>query len=329
MLRENLEKFMKAFKKLFGSNRWCTAYRITDFSDINFSLNKEPFFLVAPPKGCWIADPFLFKTSGKILIFCECTNPKKSKSFIAFKEIYPKEEKQWYLAYEFSGHTSYPCIFNYENGLFMIPETTFDKTVVVLKFNVLTKKWETYSTLAENINAPDTTFFIRNKKPCLFLYEIQNREYRTLHYIELDNELRRIESDSVIKSYDCPDGRPGGNCIFDKNDSYRVVQKGIKLYGEQLDFYRFSFNDNNYVENLEFSVRPNDIRTHVKLKVLGIHTYNRVENVEVIDLFVEKNDVFRPIKIFFKKLNLFGFGYYDKNQKYIYKKYFSKTDIKI
>ena len=116
---------MSKWDKLFHSYRWMTAYRFNQQQEINFSKCKEPFHVVSTQKHHWCADPFLFEKDNKIYLFCEYTNENKSKSYIAYKELFPVEEKKWSLAYEFSGHTSYPCIFEFKDNLYMIPETVF------------------------------------------------------------------------------------------------------------------------------------------------------------------------------------------------------------
>ena len=313
---------MRMIKKLFCANRWKIAYRIDRSSDIFDFSNKIPFTYVSFPKGFWGADPFLFKHNEKIYIFCEYTNEKKSKSYISFKELYPSEEKEWHVAYEFEGHTSYPCIFEHSGELFMIPETTFDNSVRILKFGK--GKWKEYSCLLNNINAPDTTFVRINSKPFIFLYEIISRDKRVLHLCELNNELSLIINDIIIKKYSSPDGRPGGNCFAKDGKLYRVVQPGIKRYGEKLNIFEFSFDGKNYDEQLCIEIMPCDVFVKNKKsdKILGVHTFNKVDQIEVIDMLIRgKFDLFRPFKILFKRLRIFGFGQYEKDKLLVNKEF--------
>ena len=238
---------MKAIKKIFFADRWKIAYRVNETGDtFNFSPENS-FKYVSFPKGFWGADPFLIRNNNKIYIYCEYTNEKKSKSFISYKELWPCEENEWHLAYEFEGHTSYPCIFRYNDELFMIPETTFDGTVRVLKY--VNDDWKEYSCLKENINAPDTTFLVIDSKPYIFLYEIISRENRILHLCELDNNLLSITNDYIVKKYSSPDGRPGGNCFIKEGELYRVTQPGIKRYGEKVlkDIAKLNFSNTDRI----------------------------------------------------------------------------------
>lgn len=304
--------------KLFHSTKWLVAYRINENPELNFPLNKDVFKVVDVPKNCWVADPFLHKDGNAVNLYCEFTNEKKSKSYLAYKCLYPIEEKKWHLVYEFDGHTSYPCIFEFNGGLYIIPETVYKREVVVLRKD--NNRWVEHSVLLKEINAPDTTFVIHNNKPHIFYYEIIEKNNRRLHFAELNDDLTQIKTDNVIKEYSSPDGRPGGNIIKHGNDMVRVIQPGIKSYGEKLIFAKCSFSNGNYFEEDLFQVTPNDVSIDSKNVKLGIHTYNKNDQIEVIDILTKsKFDLLRPIKLLFKKLGWFGFGYYDLKKKRIYK----------
>ena len=301
---------MNSNNRLFSANRWKIAYRI----------NKSNFKYVSFPRGFWGADPFLLKRDGKIYVYCEYTNERKSKSFISFKELFPNEEKKWHTAFEFEGHTSYPCVFEHNGELFMIPETTFDKSVKVLK--LINNEWEEYSCLLSDINAPDTTFFKIDSKPYIFVYQIFSRDNRLLHICELNNELTQIVKDIAVKKYTAPDGRPGGNCFSKDGKLYRVIQPGITRYGEKICIANFGFDGKSYNEKIVCEILPSDICVKERKHILGVHTFNKLDDIEIIDLLVKgKFDIFRPFKLLFKRLHIFGFGQYEKDRIFIDKKF--------
>lgn len=313
---------MKKINKLFFANRWKIAFRVNHSNEIFDFKSTTPFKYVSFPKGYWGADPFLWKRDGKIYIFCEYTNEKKSKSYIAYKELYPNEENVWHVAFEFAGHTSYPCIFEHNNELFMIPETTFDNNVVVLKYDEFSKKWKRHACLLDEINAPDTTYFELNSKSYAFVYQIISRNERHLHVCELNDELLSVSNDTTVKDYSAPDGRPGGNCFMKDNKMYRVVQPGIYSYGEKINIFSFAFDGKSYNEELVVEVLPKDINIEHKERILGIHTYNKLDDVEVVDMLVKgKFDIFRPLKVLFKRMHIFGFGQYETDRLYIHKEF--------
>lgn len=312
---------MSRLDKLFYSYRWASAYRVNSSKELDFSKCKTPFTVVSTHKHHWCADPFLIQKDNDVYLFCEYTNEHKSKSYIAYKKLYPNEDKKWSLAYEFDGHTSYPCIFIYKNNLYMIPETVYASKIVVLKYEFDKRKWRHYSTLLEGLNCPDTTFLEYDGLPYIFVYEIKSHNERYLHLSLLDDELTKVKKDVIVERYNCPDGRPGGNCFVFENNNIRVVQPGINRYGEKLSLRKFYFNYGQYHEEELVEIKPSDIIINSKNKILGIHTYNRVGNIEVIDfLYRSKLDIFKPIKLLFKKMGLFGFGYYDLRKQRVFKK---------
>lgn len=301
-------------KRMFRSNSWAIAYRINNHPDLDFSKNKEPFSILSFPKGYWGADPFLLKEDNVINIYCEYMDIKKSKAIIAYKEIYPRIGDEWLPAYEFDGHTSYPCVFNYKGESYMIPETVCDSNIVILKKRI--NQWHIYSVIKTKINAPDTTFFMYDGRPCIFVYEIIANGIRKLHIIELNSSLNSIINDYVVKTYDSPIGRGGGSIIKKDDNYYRVTQCGVHYYGEKIDIISFSYANNKYVENGFLTISPNNLSINQVVPVIGIHTYNRVDNVEVIDLLMKGSfNFFKPIKYIFKRFGLFGYGLYEAKRK--------------
>jgi len=52
---------------------------------------------------------------------------------------------------------SYPCVFEYENNIYMIPEWSQSKSVRLYKSSLFPKNWPFERNLIENVSAADST----------------------------------------------------------------------------------------------------------------------------------------------------------------------------
>ena len=296
----------KLFRRLFCDYKWYCAFRKSNSPD-------QKFHVLNMPKNYWAADPFLFEKDGKLLMFFEYTNEKKGKSVIAAKEIYP-EEKENVVVYEFEGHTSYPCIFCFKDKIYMIPETSYSKSVVLLECMEWPYRWAKKAVLISDILAVDTTVFNDKGSLKLFVYSFvsENKGQRKLYLCDLDVENATVGRLTLLKTYPNIDGRPGGACFNDGANNYRVVQPGYNFYGEKLDFYVFNFDGKKYDEKLAYSITASDVAIDKRIKFTGVHTYNRFGSFEVIDLRGEYRFNFKVFRRVFSLLKLFGFRNLEK-----------------
>ena len=142
--------------KLFFSWYWYCAYRVISDEEIK---NGSPVFetgevreykVINVPKGYWIADPFVMTKNGVTVAFFELTDQKKHKSMLGAKQILPTEGEVK-IIYEFEGHTSYPCLFEDNGNIYMIPETGANRTVELFCCKEWPYKWEKKCDLLKDI----------------------------------------------------------------------------------------------------------------------------------------------------------------------------------
>lgn len=313
----------KIFRRLFCDYQWYCAFRKT-------GRGKDVFHVIDMPKNHWAADPFLFEKDGVLYMFFEYTDTKKGKSVIAAKEIYP-EEKANVVIYEFDGHTSYPCVFDFKDKIYIIPETSDSGRILLLECVEWPYVWKEKATLLDGILAVDTTVFHDGANLKLFVYTLSSEKEgnRELFVCNLDAEKGAVSDLTLLKTYSNIDGRPGGHCFTDGKDFFRVVQPGYNYYGERLDFYSFSFKNGKYEEKIAYSMKPSDIYIDRNINVVGVHTYNRCGSFEVVDLREDYKITFKVIRRFFSLLKLFGFRNLEKEKKHLYKTipFFEKGDV--
>lgn len=302
---------------LFNDYSWICAYKKSRLPFNQFNGKQKDFQIVKCPKGYWAADPFLFEKNGIVYLFVEYTDTKKKKSALAVKKILPVEDYDFTIIYEFPYHTSYPCIFEWNGEIYIIPETKSAREIVLLKCLEWPLKWKQTAILKTNIDAADCTPFIYENRLCLMIYE-QNKSIK-LSVADLYPEEGKIENIKFLKQYNQKIARPGGKLFYYDNNLIMVRQPGVKFYGEKIQFVKIDLEkfDNEEIIN---EILPNQIEIPVDGKLIGVHTYNKVGNVEVIDLFVKKFSIIKPFFIILHKLRIMGYDEFERDRKMRWKK---------
>lgn len=268
-------------KKVFIGGEWVVGYK---------RKNHNSYEIIKLDEG-WIADPFLFSHKGDHYIFAEYV--KKTKGEIACFKIINNTPVFQSIVLSEPYHLSYPCVFECENNIYMIPESADNRSVDLYMANEFPYKWEKVDQLLQGVFY-DTTYFKYNGKDYLISYSPQVGRY-TLDVFELDIKKYKTELVTEIQ-YKENIGRPAG-CLYQEDGViYRPAQDCSRMYGEKLLFYKADLKDRKYEEEL---VRTLSVE-EVKLPYQRIHTYNFDSDYEVIDCFKEKLQPFRSFEIIAK-----------------------------
>lgn len=315
----------KLFIKIFYEWKWICAYRTIDKNDKTLPRpeKKYKYNLIDMPRGYWAADPFVYQKDGNVDIFFELFDINKRKAFLGHKRL-NKREKKIDIIYEFEGHTSYPCIFDFEGTLYIIPETKADEQLVLLECVDYPDKWIKKSVLMSKTNTVDSTPVKLSGKYKIFLYEENtlNIKVSTLSLGELDIKNGKVCNVVPIINYSKSIGRPAGNIIVDNDKMFRVTQLGIKHYGEGLSFLEFKYDNGLFVEQEVTQLLPEQIVVDSDEKIKGVHTFNRCGNIEIIDILtVGHFSLVRPVRYFLQKFGWFGFRDNDKLHKQVYREF--------
>ncbi len=317
---------MNILKLLFYEREWLCAYRFLSEEERKNPIpnleKRNMYHVMNVPQNYWAADPFLLAKGEEVYCFFEYMDTKKKKAVIGAKQILPEEEKEVHVVYEFSGHTSYPCIFEWNNDIYMIPETGAMRSIEMLKCDEWPLKWSKVGALLTDVDTADCTSFIWNGKPYIIIYEVDRRSTkRKLLIGEIDIANVAIKNITECKQYNELLGRPGGGVVFDGNQMIRVVQPGNRCYGEKIEFFDVSFEKKGlYQEELRCEYNIGHVAIDSDVPITRMHTFNRARNVEIIDVLTKDRFVwYRPIKLFLQYLGIFGFDRCDERKKFVNK----------
>ncbi len=264
------------FKK-FIFERWQIAYR----------MQGEDFFtLLQNPRWGWAADPFPIIYKGSLYIFAEIFLYKTERNgVIAYCKLENGRFSDWKVTMDRHWHISYPNVFVVNDHLYMCPETRQNGEVAVYELKDFPDKWEKVKVLLSNVQYVDTTFCKYKGESFLFTFKpvrAGSKGALCLYRIVKENLVLHMESGDTVSA------RPGGKVIHKDGRLIRVAQDGTSGYGCGLVFSEIDAMDPVYKEHEIKRISAQEIPGKWNKKFEGIHTYNQIEDIEVIDLKYKK-----------------------------------------
>tara|TARA_R110002111_G_scaffold110212_5_gene169533 strand:- start:6273 stop:7922 length:1650 start_codon:yes stop_codon:yes gene_type:complete len=284
-VRTYSNKIINSIKSLFYFDQWILLYQFNKKN--NWSKSFFRFKRIVPPKDRFWADPFVYEKNDNYYIFIEELLYKENKGKISVIEI---DEKGNYTApktiIEKDYHLSYPFLFEEDNSLYMIPETSENNTIELYKCIDFPLKWELSKVLINNVSAVDTTILKHSNKYWLFCNIKENEGASSL------DELFLFYSDSLLGEWtnhpcnpiisDVSQSRPAGNVFEENGKLYRPSQDSSKNYGYGIKINEIiELTETSYKEETIQSIHPN-----WEKDLLCTHTINNSGKLTVIDALI-------------------------------------------
>lgn len=263
---------------------WNVAFRNKSCGSILEDLKTE--FVVIPNRWYgWCADPFVFEYQNQTYIFAELFDYIKGYAGIAYCVLKDNKFSKWKVVIKESFHMSYPHVFEQDGEIYMLPETSGNKSLILYKAKRFPDIWEREEVLVSGLKIVDTTIDNPNLRGSLGLtYKINdNSKWELLLFQLIDKKV--IFSDLASLSTDDSIARPGG-CFFEyQGKKFRVSQDCEKGYGYALNFMEIiDFSKTSFKERKVKYISPEDISINKQILVTGVHTYNANCSYEVIDI---------------------------------------------
>ena len=285
-----VEKILGRIKRKIFVEKWVMALKI----------GEDSWKILDSKLYQWEADPFLIKEAGKYYVFYENLKlgGKGGTLYVGEIDREKMEVKEKREILRESYHLSYPNVFKVDGKYYMIPESHKAGKLLLYEAEEFPYRWKVKRVLMDNLKCVDFTFFkMDNIYYCFFSPEVVGQNScgnpysgsLECYYTEdiIAGELRPLKEKIVSQSPET--SRMGGNFIFQGEEIYRLSQDCRYLYGETLNVHRvISVSPEKYQEEFIRKLKKPE-------NALGMHTYTRVEDMEIIDLYIEKN-IFKPLK---------------------------------
>lgn len=278
------------FKILRKNSRWSVAFVRSDWKNSNLSKAT----IIKNPKGRFLADPFVITRSNQTMIFVEDYNFLHEKGVISAIQIFPDgsyEILSDIIKEDF--HLSFPYLFEYKGILYMIPETSSQKTIRLYKCIKFPHQWQFLDNLMENVDALDSMIFEHSDMWWLLTNMAPDGSSSQ------DSQLCVFSATSPLsrdwqphpKNPVCfsPEYGRNGGLLRDKNGSlFRVRQKqGFNHYGKSYSIAKINRLDLDFYEELfycevEPKFFPNLTGTHHMSSERGITVFDFVKEEIII-----------------------------------------------
>lgn len=285
-------------------SEWCCAVRLVQDGESILNNTEKPFTVLSDSYRYWTADPFLYKHNGKYFLFFELFDRLKRKGLLGYREITGNKAGKLNIIYECDSHLSYPYIYSEGDDIYIIPESSRANELFRLKCISFPDKWEKEKVLYSGSLADttmlkynDNTYYISEKVDGSGIFN------RVDLFFEKNGVFCECKNNPV--KLDVNTARCAGSFFEYDNMLIRPSQDCGDSYGKALNFNQvLEVNQNNYLEKLYKTIKIDEISLDVKNNFSGIHTYNRLDNIEVIDLKMSNVNLLNPIGAVLKRIKL-------------------------
>jgi len=245
------------------------------------------------------ADPFPLSRDGKNYIFVEELFFKENVGHISLIELgVDGKPKAISKIIDKPYHISFPFVFKSDNDLFMVPETSANKSIDVYKCTSFPHKWEFVKSLMKDLRAVDSILFFYDKKWWLFTSIDETSGLSggsTELFLFFNDDLFSDNWKSHPRNPIITDvriSRPAGRIIVQDGKIYRPSQDCSGRYGRAINISQIlTLSETDYLETPVSRITP-DWDKGLK----GTHTYNFENSFVVTDAYSFRRRSLKHIK---------------------------------
>lgn len=279
------------WRNTFYREQWALAYQ----QGVGDRLEIETFRTLMPPPDRFWADPFPVQVGSEYYIFHEELLFSAGKGYIVLTVVddHGSPVARCVPVLEVDCHLSYPFVFQWDGDFFMIPETASRHRVELYRCVTFPSRWKLERVLLSGLRAFDPTPTFLFGRWWLFAnvaaYGAGSMD--ELHLFHADSPVGpwTPHRSNPIKS-DVRSARPAGRIFQNDGQVYRPAQDCSKHYGYAVSVNRIVQLDPETYEEVEVDrITPNG-----SPHVAGVHTFNRVGNMTVIDCLMKSRKFRTP-----------------------------------
>jgi hypothetical protein len=240
---------------------------------------------MSPPHDRDWADPHLLVHSGKLYLFLEEAPFRTGKGHIAVMAL--DKQGRWSgptMVLEKPYHLSNPFVFEWNGGIYMVPESAENRTVDLYRCEHFPDRWVHARTMLHDLQAVDATMFSHGDKYWMFMNVAETPGVSSCDELFLFHASDPVSGDwtphpknPIISDVRC--ARPAGALFFNNGAIIRPAQDCAERYGRAIRFMRVDrLTETDYAETQIGELRPDQGD-----KYLGVHTFDRAGSLSVID----------------------------------------------
>ncbi len=283
-----IKHFTGLVRKKIQNRSYFEQWRLlfhTNFKNVSTSSVKDFKPIIPPPHVFW-ADPCLYTDDQKrqFIFFEEYPYKTKIAHLSVIELLSDGSYTQPQVILQKPYHLSYPFLFKADGKLFMIPETSANRTIELYSCVEFPHKWQFEMNLMKNVHAVDATMHFHNNKFWLFVNMKENAgasawDELFVFYSDklMTNNWQSHPKNPVIS--DVRRARPAGRLFFKNEKLYRPSQDSSCTYGYAININEVvNLDERDYTEKKINTILPNwDERA------TATHTLSVQGDVAVID----------------------------------------------
>ncbi len=295
-----------AYKDIFYRRQWFLAARpVPQGPPVPPGrADYSGFAPIDPPATAGWADPFPFTRKGRDFVFFETIPMDTGRGAIAVCPIDPSGalgEARTVLSREF--HLSYPFVFEWEDEVFMMPESNAGRTLDVYKAVDFPYRWELFRNILNGERVTDATIHADEKAPGRFWLFANKSVPGASNWDELflysgssplgpwtPHPMNPVVSSAAFS-------RPAGRLFSVDGRLYRPAQDCVPSYGKRLRIMEVvELAPDGYAERLAATLCPDLIPGSGKLHTLNAgRTLEFTDGFRLISRFTGKPGPFKDI----------------------------------
>ena len=264
---------------------WQVGFRLNDGPGVAETgrLDGARFQTLPDDGDRFYADPFAFAHRGRHFVFVEEFPYATGKGVISMAEL--RADGQFEtprVVLEEPHHLSYPQVFEHDGEIYMMPESSAAKELVLYRAAPFPQRWVRDTVLVAGREFNDATLLEQGGRFWLFGTQrcgggsssdtMAVYSAPSLHGPWTPHAMNPILIDQSA-------ARPGGRFIEQDGKLLLPVQDGSKKYGGGLGLVQLTrLDDDDVVFSPPVAVSPGAAWEHT-----GIHTLNRAGRLEVVD----------------------------------------------
>lgn len=286
-MRQTLGKYWY----LLTEYEYCLGYR---------EYTGEEYKILKPNFREWYADPIPFMWKGKKYVFVEVFDKLAQKGYIgvcSFKKNGDLCRPEKIIQEKF--HMSFPNVLVYKGQPYMFPECSESEQIRIYKMGNDIAEWKIYYCFEEVGKIVDSVV-IENRNGSVYLLGSEINDDNPYQSRLVLYEIANLDNVNEIKLHKLWEEkeytytvRNGGNFFWENNNFHRIVQHSTHdIYGKYVTIKRVLRLDEYGIEEIhEKKMDINNQKVTLPAfvyRLWGMHTYGKCEELEVIDLSVQR-----------------------------------------
>ncbi len=255
------------------------------------------FDIVPLSRDFWYADPILFRKDGRSYLFMEAFDKKQLIGRIAVSELSDAGASAPALIICEPFHMSFPTVFSWQDGIYMLPETSADESLRLYRAAEFPHRWETAEVFRMGRKFVDTVILETGDDHFRILTcEISpDREYECRFQ---KFTVRAAENGKLSLSEEAQDAafnrtqtyslrsRNGGALIRREGKTYVSAQESTETtYGVAMNFYPYDDKTPDIAgQEAAARITPDSVRVGKLAGGEGVHSYCFDGAYEAVDL---------------------------------------------